>query len=98
MFCLKTAFGGGKVAPPWRCSDSWVAKFSGQTSHGTIKVTQIFALSGHSIGLALLMFLPHFVISLVLRRFSAKTLPNSIRSQMIFALRYERTIDRLYAA
>jgi hypothetical protein len=39
-----------------------VAKFSGQTSHGTMKVTQILALSGHSIGLALPMVSPHFEI------------------------------------
>jgi hypothetical protein len=35
------------------CSDSRVAKFSGQTSHGTMNVTQIFAFPGHSIGLGL---------------------------------------------
>jgi hypothetical protein len=55
MFCLKTAFGGGRVAPPWRCNDSWVAKLSGHTSHGTMKVTQILAFSGHSIGFGLPM-------------------------------------------
>src|SRR5262249_48700216 len=50
MFLLNLAFAGGTR---WleRCSDSRVAKFSGQTSHGTMKVTQIFALFGHSIGL-----------------------------------------------
>jgi len=60
MFCLNTALGGGIVAPPWRCSDSWEAKFSGQTSHGTMKVTQILALSGHSIAPGLPMLTPFF--------------------------------------
>src|SRR5688500_2459044 len=58
IFCLNTALGGGIVAPPWRCSDSWEAKFSGQTSHGTMKVTQILALSGHSIAPGLPMLSP----------------------------------------
>ena len=31
-FCLNTALAGGIVCVPWRCSDSRVAKFSGQTS------------------------------------------------------------------
>src|SRR6266567_8668163 len=49
MFFLNTAFAGGAR---WldRCSDSRVAKFSGQTSHGTMNVRQIFACPGHSIG------------------------------------------------
>src|SRR5438067_1718249 len=49
MFLLNTALAGGTR---WleRCSDSRVAKLSGQISHGTMKVTQIFALFGHSIG------------------------------------------------
>src|SRR5262249_43688134 len=49
MFLSNTAFGGGAR---WldRCSDACVAKFSGQTSHGTMNVTQIFAWSGHAIG------------------------------------------------
>src|SRR6266545_4743603 len=49
MFLPKTAFAGGAR---WleRWWDSRVAKFSGHTSHGTMKVTAIFALSGHSIG------------------------------------------------
>jgi len=38
---------------PWRCNDSLVAKFSGHTSHGMMKVTQILALSGHSMILGL---------------------------------------------
>jgi hypothetical protein len=46
------------VAPPCRCKDSWVAKFSGQTSQGTMKVTQIFALFGHSIAGGRPMFTP----------------------------------------
>jgi hypothetical protein len=44
MFCLNTALAGGIVCVPWRCKDSRVAKFAGQTSHGTIKVTQILSL------------------------------------------------------
>src|SRR5689334_10554185 len=49
MFLLNTAFAGGIVCVPCRCKDSRVAKFSGQTSQGIINVTQILALSGHSI-------------------------------------------------
>src|SRR5215471_5975086 len=60
MFCLNGAFGGGIVAPPWRCRDSWVPKFSGHTSQGTINVTQIFALSGHSIAAGLAILAPWF--------------------------------------
>jgi len=48
MFRLKTALAGGIVWVPCRWSDSRVAKFSGHTSQGIMKVTQIFALSGHS--------------------------------------------------
>src|SRR6476660_8946346 len=51
MFLLNTAFAGGIVCVPCRCKDSRVAKFSGQTSQGIINVTQIVALSGHSITL-----------------------------------------------
>src|SRR5262245_42624019 len=49
MFLGKTAFAGGAR---WldRWWDSRVAKFSGHTSHGTMKVTAIFAWFGHSIG------------------------------------------------
>src|SRR5262249_21696504 len=64
LFCFKTAFGCGRVAPPGGFTGWWVAKFSGQTSHGTMKVAQILALSGHSIGLALPMFFPRFAIFL----------------------------------
>src|SRR5215510_15967463 len=48
MFLGKTAFAGGAR---WldRWCDSRVAKFSGHTSQGTMKVTAIFALFGHSI-------------------------------------------------
>jgi len=35
-----------------------VAKFSGHTSHGTMKVTQIFALSGHSMTFGFSIFAP----------------------------------------
>src|SRR5689334_20036073 len=49
IFLLNTAFAGGIVCVPCRCKDSRVAKFSGQTSQGIINVTQILALSGHSI-------------------------------------------------
>src|SRR5262245_55485677 len=49
MFLAKTAFAGGAR---WldRWCDSRVAKFSGHTSQGTMKVTAIFAWFGHSIG------------------------------------------------
>src|SRR5262245_35779185 len=48
MFLGKTALAGGAR---WldRWCDSRVAKFSGHTSQGTMKVTAIFALFGHSI-------------------------------------------------
>ena len=56
MFFLNMAFAGGAR---WLdiCSESRVAKFSGQTSHGTMNVTQILALPGHSIGLGLCIVL-----------------------------------------
>src|SRR5215475_1665881 len=57
MFLGKTAFAGGAR---WldRWCDSRVAKFSGHTSQGTMKVTAIFALFGHSIGAGRGMAIP----------------------------------------
>jgi hypothetical protein len=46
---------------PWRCNDSRVAKFAGQTSHGIMKVTQILAFSGHSMILGLAIAYPPLV-------------------------------------
>ncbi len=52
MFLLNVAFtGGARWLDRW--CESRVAKFSGQTSHGTMKVTQILALFGHSIDFGL---------------------------------------------
>src|SRR3990167_5514930 len=69
-FCLKTALGGGIAWLEWRWRDLCVAKFSGHTSHGTIKVTQILALSGHSIVLGLGIFLhpPDWLIGFIYLR------------------------------
>jgi hypothetical protein len=74
MFFLKTAFAGGIVCVPWRCNDSRVAKFSGHTSHGTMNVTQIFALLGHSMILGLAIFvLPESYISSAIADFVLKS-------------------------
>src|SRR5262249_32933004 len=78
-----TAFAGGAR---WldRWCDSRVAKFSGHTSQGIMKVTAIFALFGHSIGagrgtVALGLF-PAAVLGF--SRNAGKSLPGPLRCRL----------------
>src|SRR5215468_1109936 len=78
MFLGKTAFAGGAR---WldRWCDSRVAKFSGHTSHGTMTVTAIFALFGHSIGAGRGTVVPQHVSPRVLALTASERVRNCCR-------------------
>ena len=65
MLFVNGASGGGMWWPAVRWPDAAVPKFSGHTSHGTIKVMQIRAPSGHTIFLGLgIFYFPPWAIDL----------------------------------
>jgi hypothetical protein len=72
-----------------------VAKFAGQTSHGTINVTQILAFSGHSIGFGLIGVSPSFAFCAILSYTRSRIVNTSSTSQAYTSSLHRNRFDVL---